>query len=87
MDKTIINAYVDTQVQNLADARIKPLIQSINSELAKIRANDAEKAKLDKDSESCQNRIVEYQKLIGSAQSEVNDLAVKLQEATKVAVG
>lgn len=86
MDKTIINAYVDTQVQNLADARIKPLIQSINSELAKVRANEAEKAKLDKDSLDCNNRIVEYQRLIGSAQAEVNDLAVKLQEATKVAV-
>jgi chromosome segregation ATPase len=77
---------VQTQVTNLADAKIKPLVQSINGELAAIRANEARKAELDKNSAECNKRIAEYQKLIGTAQTEVNELADKLAAATTVAV-
>jgi len=86
MDKTIINEYVTTQVRKLADSRVLPLIQSMDAELANIRLKEEAKAKLDEEILACQNRIVEYQRLVTKNQSVVDDLAVKLTEASKVAV-
>jgi hypothetical protein len=81
-----VKAYVDTQVQNMADSRIKPLIQSVNSELALQRCNNDKKAALDADNAASDARIKVLQTEIGKAQSQVNELATKLAEATTVAV-
>ncbi len=82
MTKDQVQAYIDNEVQKMADARVKPIIQSINSELAVQRANDAEKARLDKLNGESQTRITALQTELGKANSEVNALAVKLAEAT-----
>lgn len=86
MNANQVKAYVDTQVQLLADSRIKPLIQSLNAELAGQRANNDEKARLDAENAESDKRITVLQTEIGKAQAQVNDLAVKLAEATTVAV-
>lgn len=86
MNSNQVKAYVDTQVTLLADSRIKPLIQSVNAELEGQRQNNARKAALDAANAESDKRIAAIQIEIGKAQSEVNDLAVKLAEATTVAV-
>lgn len=86
MNSNQVAAYVDTQVQLLADSRIKPLIQSVNAELEGQRQNNTRKAVLDAANAESDKRIAAIQIEIGKAQSEVNDLAVKLAEATTVAV-
>lgn len=81
-----VQAYVDTQVKELSDRKIKPLIQSIDNELSKQRSIGEQKAALDKQIADSEARIAEIQKHIGLAQTEVNDLATKLAEATAAAV-
>lgn len=85
MTKDQVAAYVQTEVTRLADARVKPLIQSINTELAQQRENDRQKAELDKLNSESNERIVKLQAALGQANKEVNDLAVKLAEATTAA--
>ena len=80
-----VKAYVDTQVSLLADRTIKPLIQSINSELEGQRQNNAQKAALDAANSESDKRIAVIQTEIGKAQTIVNELATKLAEATTVA--
>lgn len=81
-----VTAFVDNEVQKLADRRIKPLIGSINGELEVQRQNNAEKARLDLANADSDKRIAAYQVELGKANTEVNDLAVKLAEATTGAV-
>lgn len=81
-----VKAYVDQQVQDLSDRKIKPLIQSINGELEKQRGFEAQKAALDAEITKSNERIAEFQKFVGQAQTEVNQLATKLAEATTAAV-
>ena len=85
MTKDQVQAYVDSEVQKLSDAKIKPLIQSINSELAIQRDNNDRKAALDKANSESSTRITALQAEVGKAQTLVNDLATKLAEATTVA--
>jgi hypothetical protein len=77
-----VKSFVDAEVQKLADRRIKPLIASINGELEVQRSNNAEKARLDAANAESDKRIAAYQSDLGKANTEVNDLAVKLAEAT-----
>jgi ABC-type phosphate transport system auxiliary subunit len=77
-----VQAYIDQQVQRLADNRVKPIMDSINAELTAKRHNDAQKAELDKRNAECDQRITALQAELGKANQEVNDLAVKLAEAT-----
>ena len=86
MTTEALNAYVQNEVQKLADARIKPLVQSINAELENIRANDAKKAALDKNTDECNKRITALQTELGQAQTAVADLQTKLSAATAPAV-
>lgn len=81
MNSNKVQSYVDAQVQQLADRRIKPIMDAINAELELKRQNDAAKADLDKDNAEADQRIVAFQKELGKANTEVNDLAVKLAEA------
>lgn len=81
-----VQAYVDQQVRDLSDRKIKPLVQSIDGELAKQRALNEQKAALDAQIARSNEMIVEIQKHIGQAQTEVNELATKLAEATAAAV-
>ena len=85
MNQNQVQAFVDSEVQKLADRRIKPLIASINGELECQRQNNAEKARLDAANAESDKRIAAYQAELGKANTEVNDLAVKLAEATTVA--
>ena len=85
MNKEQVKAYVDTQVQNLADLRIKPLIQTINGELESIRRNELAKDELDKKTAEANERIAKLQESLGKAKTEVADLADRLSEATQVA--
>ncbi len=85
MNANQVQAFVDSEVQKLADRRIKPLIASINGELEGQRQNNAEKARLDILNADSDKRIVAYQTELGKANAEVNSLAVKLAEATTVA--
>jgi hypothetical protein len=86
MNADQVKAYVNTQVTALADRRIKPLIQSVNGELETQRVNNARKSAIDAENAESDKRIAVLQQEIGKAQAEVNDLAVKLAEATTVAV-
>lgn len=86
MNADQVKAYVDTQVTALADRRIKPLIQSVNGELETQRLNNNRIAAIQAENTESKNRITILQTEIGKAQAEVNDLAVKLAEATTVAV-
>jgi predicted nucleic acid-binding Zn-ribbon protein len=81
-----VKAYVDQQVKDLSDRKIKPLVQSIDGELAKQREFNDQKAAIDKQIAESNERIAEFQKYIGAAQTQVNDLATKLAEATSAAV-
>lgn len=81
MNANKVQSYVDAQVQQLADRRIKPIMDAINGELELKRQNDARKAKLDLDNGEADKRIVAFQAELGKANQEVNDLAVKLAEA------
>lgn len=85
MNQTQVQSFVDSEVQKLADRRIKPLIASINGELEGQRENNAEKARLDAANAESDKRIAAYQVELGKANTEVNDLAVKLAEATATA--
>jgi len=82
MNADQVKSFVDSEVQKLADRRIKPLIASINGELEIQRSNNAEKARLDALNVESDKRIAAYQQELGKANAEVNDLAVKLAEAT-----
>lgn len=82
MTQNQVQTFVDSEVQKLADRRIKPLIASINGELETQRANNAEKARLDFLNEESNKRITAFQTELGKANAEVNSLAVKLAEAT-----
>lgn len=82
MNADKVQAYIDQQVQRLADSRVKPIMDSINAELSNKRCNDQKKAALDADSAECDKRITLLQAELGKANQEVNDLAVKLAEAT-----
>lgn len=82
MNENQVKAFVDSEVQKLADRRIKPLIASINAELETQRQNNAEKARLDAANAESDKRITALQTELGKANAEVNDLAVKLAEAT-----
>lgn len=75
MNADQVKAYIDNEVQKLGDARVKPLIQSINGELAAQRTLDLKKAESDV-------RIAALQAELGKANQEVNALAIKLAEAT-----
>lgn len=86
MNADQVKAYVDTQVTALADRRIKPLIQSVNVELETQRLNNNRIAAIQAENTESNKRITILQTEIGKAQAEVNDLAVKLAEATTVAV-
>lgn len=86
MNADQVKAYVDSEVQKLADSRIKPLIQSVNGELATQRANNDRKAELDALNVESDKRIAVLQAEIGKAQAAVNELATKLAEATVAAV-
>lgn len=86
MTKNHAQEYVAQQVKNLSDRRIQPLVDSINTELGKQRGWTEQKAALDKQIADSNAHIVEIQKHIGLAHAEVNELAVKLAEATTVAV-
>jgi uncharacterized coiled-coil protein SlyX len=81
-----VKAYVDQQVKDLSDRKIKPLVQSIDGELAKQREFNDQKAAIDKQIAESNEHIAEFQKYIGAAQTQVNDLATKLAEATSAAV-
>ncbi len=85
MNQNQVQAFVDSEVQKLADRRIKPLISSINGELETQRQNNAEKALIDALNAESDRRIVAYQTELGKANAEVNYLAVKLAEATTAA--
>jgi len=82
MNANQVQAFVDSEVQKLADRRIKPLIASINGELEGQRQNNAEKARLDALNTESDKRITALQTELGKANAEVNSLAVKLAEAT-----
>lgn len=82
MNENQVKAFVDSEVQKLADRRIRPLIASINAELETQRQNNAEKARLDAANAESDKRITALQTELGKANAEVNDLAVKLAEAT-----
>ena len=82
MNSNQVSAFVDSEVQKLADRRIKPLIAAINSELEGQRLNNAEKARLDAANAESDKRITALQTELGKANAEVNSLAVKLAEAT-----
>lgn len=82
MNADQVKAYIDNEVQKLGDARVKPLIQSINGELAAQRALDLKKAELDKQKAESDVRITALQAELGKANQEVNALAIKLAEAT-----
>jgi hypothetical protein len=82
MNANQVQAFVDSEVQKLADRRIKPLIAAINGELETQRQNNAEKARLDALNAEGDKRIAALQVDLGKANTEVNDLAVKLAEAT-----
>lgn len=86
MTRDQVKAYVDTQVTALADRRIKPLIQSVNGELETQRHNNNRIAAIQAENTESNKRITILQAEIGKAQAEVNDLSVKLAEATTVAV-
>lgn len=86
MNSNQVKAYIDNEVQKLGDARVKPIIQSINGELETIRRNEAHKAAIDKEIADGNARIAKLQEALGKANTEVNDLAVKLAEATAGAV-
>jgi predicted RNase H-like nuclease (RuvC/YqgF family) len=81
MDTKTVQTYVDNQVRQLADRRIKPIMDAINGELEFKRRNDERKAAIDKESAEADTRIVKFQQELGKANAEVNDLAVKLAEA------
>jgi hypothetical protein len=81
-----VKAYVDQQVREFNDLNVKPLVQSINGELAKQRGFNDQKAELDKQIADSQTRIAAFQKYIGEAQTQSNELATKLAEATAAAV-
>lgn len=82
MNADQVKNFVDSEVQKLADRRIKPLIASINGELEVQRQNNAAKASLDAANAESDKRIAAYQQELGKANAEVNSLAVKLAEAT-----
>lgn len=86
MQANVVSEYVRSEVQKLSDSRIRPLIQSVNNELAGIRACEEQKNNLDKQIAEANTRISELQKHIGVQQGLVLDLADKLAAATTVAV-
>ncbi len=85
MTKDQVQAYIDNEVQKMGDARVRPLVQSINVELVNIRNNDASKAAIDKNTEEINKRIAVLQTELGKAKVEVEQFAVKLAEATVTA--
>lgn len=76
-----VQSYVDTQVRALADRRIKPIMDAINGELETKRKNDARIVAIQTENKEADERIAKFQLELGKANSEVNDLAVKLAEA------
>jgi predicted transcriptional regulator len=86
MQANVVSEYVRSEVQKLSDSRLRPLIQSVNSELAAIRAHEEAKNALDTKIAEANKRISELQKHIGIQQGLVLDLADKLAAATTVAV-
>jgi hypothetical protein len=81
-----VKAYVDQQVKEFNDRKIKPFVQSIDGELAKQREFNDQKAAIDQQIADSNERIAAFQKHIGEAQTQSNELATKLAEATSVAV-
>lgn len=82
MNADQVKSYIANEVQKLGDAKVKPLISAINEELALQRRNNEAKAALDKQNSDSNERITKLQAELGAANQAVNDLAVKLAEAT-----
>src|SRR5262249_20107628 len=90
MNSNQVKAFVDTRVQALADARIKPIVDAIDGELATIRRNEDRKAQViadaDKDTKGCRERITKYQAELVKAKEVVAELQSSLSSATTGAV-
>lgn len=81
-----VKTYVDQQVQSLADAKIRPVIQAINGELETQRHNNERIAEITKANTASNERITKLQTELGAAQQAVADLQAKLSTATEGAV-
>jgi Glu-tRNA(Gln) amidotransferase subunit E-like FAD-binding protein len=79
-------AYVDTRVKNLADSKIKPLMDSIADELQLQRCNGEKIKALEQANTDSNARIAEKQKLMGVANTEVNQFAEALAASAAEAV-
>lgn len=77
------NQYVQAEIQRIADAKLRPLIQSVQNTQAAQRQDDADYKKR---SDERNNQIEAFAAAIGMVKQELADTQIALQKTVDAAV-